>query len=152
MCTFLDELIRANILIIKGITRNLVMSNTMMENSNNSFPNILLPPLAAKRSAGKEVENFNLASDIMGGDHPLCDHDLSKRILIFTFFSVIMFNMMKLIATLRVKVHDLQMKFIMVEFYNVIQKNKDVICFFSCKKMIFFFLKHTVTSGKRSEC
>ena len=104
-------------MIIKGITRNFVMSNTMMENSNNSFPNILLPPLAAKRSAGKEVENFNLASDIMGGDHPLCDHDLSKRILIFTFFSVIM-----------------------VEFYNVIQKNKDVICFFSCKKMFFFFL------------
>ena len=112
------------------------MSNTMMENSNNSFPNILLPPLAAKRSAGKEVENFDLTSDIMGGDHPLCDHDLRKGIgiEIFTFFSVIMFNMMKLIATLRVKVHDLQMKFIMVEFYNVIQKNKDIICFFSCKK------------------
>lgn len=57
-----------------------------MENENKSFANIL-----------------NFFSEIMIVENVVCDHDFTKDIKVLFWFSIIVFNMMKLLAILHAK-------------------------------------------------
>ena len=63
-------MIRANSLIIKSTTRNVIMLKNMTENENKRFIN----------------RYFDVFSEIVVADHDVCDHDLRKEIMIIVKF------------------------------------------------------------------
>ena len=86
--SFLITVIQAKRVFIKSTTRSFIILNAMTDNKNKSFTNALI------------------FFKIMVPENAVCDHDFKKenKILLKTFlFSIIAFNMMKLLAITRIK-------------------------------------------------